>query len=145
MLVYDDGMPDIFSKSKRSNIMSRIRGKNTKTETDFLRTLSARVYPMGFRYRKHVKNLPGSPDAVFAKNKLVIFIDGCFWHGCPKCFVMPKSNRKFWREKIERNKVRDKKVVRQLRYKGWKVVRVREHQAKKGDIAAEKVVRLLKA
>ena len=126
--------------------MSLIRGKNTKTELNFLKLLSTRVYPLGFRYRKHVSDLPGRPDVAFPKYKLAIFIDGCFWHGCPSCFVTPKSNRKFWKEKIERNKARDKKVCRQLRYRGWSVVRIKEHRMKKGaGVAMEKVVGLLRA
>lgn len=119
-------MADVFSKSKRSEIMSRIRGKGTGPEMVIRKALFAR----GFRYRLHVKNLPGKPDIVLPKYNAVIIVDGCFWHGHKNCkfFRMPKSRISFWRKKIEANRVRDVKNSRKLRRLGWNVIQVWECQ-----------------
>lgn len=119
-------MADVFSKSKRSEIMSRIRGKDTGPEMVIRKALFAR----GFRYRLHVKNLPGKPDIVLPKYNAVIIVDGCFWHGHKNCkfFRMPKSRISFWRKKIEANRVRDVKNRRKLRRLGWNVIQVWECQ-----------------
>ena len=78
-------------------------------------------------WRRNSK-LPGKPDFVFPKLKQAVFVDGCFWHGCPKHGTKPKTNASFWRKKIQRNQARDKEVNRLLRAKGWKVIRVWEHE-----------------
>jgi DNA mismatch endonuclease (patch repair protein) len=70
----------------------------------------------------------GKPDFVFPKQKVVLFVDGCFWHGCPKHSNLPKNNRNFWVKKLDGNKIRDRLVTRELRKMGWKVVRVWEHE-----------------
>jgi DNA mismatch endonuclease, patch repair protein len=104
----------------RSQIMSRIRGKNTQPELLARRYLHA----AGFRYRLHVSSLPGKPDIVFPRRRVCVFVHGCFWHGCPKCADgrrKPKSNRAYWLPKIRRNKQRDRSHVRKLRAAGWKV------------------------
>ena len=87
--------------------------------------------------------LPGKPDFVFPKPCLAVFVDGCFWHGCPKHATHPMTNRAFWRKKIARNKTRDKCVNRLLRTKGWKVIRVWEHELKRKD--ESKLVRKLRS
>lgn len=124
-------MPDIFSKKKRSEIMSKIRGKNTKTELLFRKALSAEVYPKGFRYRLHYKKIHGSPDIVFVKQKIGIFIDGDFWHG--RGFDRKKSKlpKKYWIPKIEENIRRDRRVNRRLKKEGWKIFRIWESDARK--------------
>lgn len=113
-------MADVFSKKKRSNIMSRIRGRNTSPE----KALHLVLKGFGYRPQRHRKNLPGSPDFVLKHEKLVIFTNGCFWHGhrnCPRA-SLPTSNRKFWLKKIANNRRRDERQRRQLRQKGWKVL-----------------------
>lgn len=116
-------MVDVLTPAQRKYCMSRIRGKDTKPEI----VLRKFLWSGGYRYR--LKNrLPGRPDIVFPRNKLAIFIDGCFWHGCRKHAVMPKTNRAFWRKKLSRNMQRDREVNHQLRKMGWRVVRLWEHQ-----------------
>ena len=75
--------------------------------------------------------LPGKPDFTFQKERLIVFVDGCFWHGCPKCYRAPKGNQKFWETKIIRNRERDREVNRELRLRGWRVLRIAEHSLKK--------------
>lgn len=112
-------MSDIFSSEKRSNIMSKISGKNTKPEILIRKFL----FSKGFRYHINVKALPGKPDIVLPKYKTVIFVNGCFWHGhtCKKGRI-PSSNADFWKEKILNNKLRDKKNLDLLTELGWKVI-----------------------
>jgi DNA mismatch endonuclease (patch repair protein) len=83
-------------------------------------------------WRRHLK-LPGKPDFTFRKERLTIFVDGCFWHGCPRCYRAPKGNRKFWEAKITRNRERDREVNRELRKRGWRVLRIAEHSLHKKD------------
>jgi DNA mismatch endonuclease (patch repair protein) len=111
-------MSDIFSKRKRSDIMSNIGPKNTTQEL-IIRKL---VFSMGYRYRLHGKALPGKPDIVFSKFKKVIFVNGCFWHGHKNCkrAKLPTTNRSFWKKKINKNIIRDKYNYAQLRKLGWK-------------------------
>ena len=113
-------MPDIFSKSKRSDIMSKISGKETKPEILVRKYLFAH----GFRYRKNVKKLPGKPDIVLPKYKTIIFVNGCFWHGHENCkkSALPTTNTEFWKEKISANVIRDKKVFTELHSMGYKVL-----------------------
>jgi DNA mismatch endonuclease (patch repair protein) len=77
--------------------------------------------------------IPGRPDFSFRKQKVAVFVDGCFWHGCPRCFRLPRQNRAFWKAKIEGNRKRDRSVNERLRRLGWKVVRIRECQLKKPE------------
>ncbi len=118
---------DTVSKKKRSEIMSRIRSRDSKIEVSFRKWLWAQ----GFRYRKNSEKYFGKPDIVLPKYKTVIFIDSCFWHGCKQHCRLPSTRRKFWKDKIERNKQRDKEVNRHYRKIEWKVIRVWEHDLKK--------------
>jgi len=111
---------------KTSNTMSRIRGKNNKTTELKFKMYLIRNGISGFILNS--KDLPGKPDFYFSKSNIAIFIDGCFWHGCPKCGHIPKTRSSFWKEKINRNKKRDKKFTRQLKNKGIHVIRLWEHQ-----------------
>lgn len=120
-------MADIFSKKKRSEIMSKIRAKNTKTEID----LRKKIWAQGLRYKIHSRKLPGNPDIVFPSKKLIVFIDGCFWHKCPKCFKKPASNKKYWNWKIQYNVNKDKRINKELKKEGWKVLRFWEHDVRK--------------
>ncbi len=108
--------------------MRRVRGKNTSCEM----LLRKALWAEGLRgYRVNVRKLPGNPDVVFGPAKAAIFVDGCFWHGCPKHCRMPSSNKKYWENKIGRNIQRDKKNRAALRKAGWKVLRFWEHEIKK--------------
>ena len=119
-------MVDKFDKKTRSKIMSRIRGKNTKPEI----ILRREIFKLGYRYslNHRFKELNFKPDLVMVSRKICIFIDGCFWHGCSKCYKEPKSNKKFWRLKIKRNQDRDKEQNSFLKKNGWKVIRIWEHE-----------------
>jgi len=120
-------MADVLTKKQRSYCMSRVRGKDTLPEL-FLRRALSEAKIRG--YRLHYKLL-GKPDIVFSKKKIAIFIDGCFWHKCPKCFSSPQTNRIFWLKKINSNVKRDKFVDLELKKKGWKVIRIWEHELEK--------------
>jgi DNA mismatch endonuclease (patch repair protein) len=117
-------MPDFLSVKERSERMSRIRGKNNKTTELAFRALCRASGLTG--WRRHVA-LPGKPDFVFRAARLAIFIDGCFWHGCPKHCKRPSRNPAFWNLKIDTNRHRDARVTRILRKSGWRVVRIWEH------------------
>ena len=123
---------DVHSKEVRSYNMSHIRNKNTKPED----IVAKYLFKNGFRYRRNVKKLPGTPDIVLRKYKTVIFVNGCFWHmheGC-KNFVWPKDNEEFWRNKLLRNKERDAVKMEQLKELGWKVITVWECQLKHDNL-----------
>jgi DNA mismatch endonuclease, patch repair protein len=113
-------MVDVVSRSKRSEIMSRIGGKNTAPEIRVRRVLHA----LGFRFRLHAANLSGKPDIVLSRHRKVIFVHGCFWHGHRGCKrgALPTSNVAFWTNKIRKNKSRDRTAQRQLQKEGWSVL-----------------------
>lgn len=117
---------DIWSKKKRSAVMAKIRSKDTKPEWIVRRYLFSR----GYRYRKNVKGLPGTPDIVLRKYGIVIFIHGCFWHGHEVDGHIPHSNKEFWCKKIERNRQRDERNKEELKKLGWRVMTVWECQLK---------------
>ncbi len=136
-------MSDIFSKAKRSEVMSKVKSIDTEPEMIVRKYLFAR----GFRYRKHVKILPGKPDIVLPKYKTVIFVHGCFWHGhdC-KYGTLPQSGKAFWQKKISQNRERDKKQTEHLRQMGWRVLTVWQCELKNKACAeetCEKIVRML--
>ncbi|MBU3897000.1 MAG: very short patch repair endonuclease [Nanoarchaeota archaeon] len=116
---------DNISKRKRSEIMSKIRPKNTKLEIKFKKILRNHK----IKYRVNY-NVFGKPDMIIPSKRTAIFIDSCFWHGCKTHCRMPSTNVKYWTPKIKRNKTRDKLVAKTLRKRGWKVVRIWEHQLK---------------
>lgn len=116
---------DKISKEQRSKNMSAIRSTGNKT-TELKIIKIFKDYKIT-GWRRHKKGVFGSPDFIFPKLKVVLFVDGCFWHGCKKHCKMPKTNKKYWTSKIERNKQRDKEVNRYYKKEGWKVVRVWEH------------------
>lgn len=113
-------MSDIFSKDKRHEIMSSVSGKDTKPEILVRKCLFAQ----GFRFRKNVKRLPGTPDIVLPKYKTIIFVHGCFWHGHSDCVNarLPKSNIEYWTKKISSNMIRDEKNVSELTKMGYKII-----------------------
>lgn len=112
-------MADVFNKKFRSDLMRKIKGKNTKPEIIVRRYL----FSKGYRYRIHYKLLPGSPDIVLVRNKIAIFVNGCFWHGhsCAKG-RLPKTNTEFWEPKIADNKKRDNRKCRQIKRAGWRTI-----------------------
>ena len=120
-------MTDVLTPEQRRKNMSRIRGKNTSPEMKLRKML----WESGIRgYRVHYK-LPGKPDIVFTRKKVVVFVDGCFWHKCPVCFRPPETNAEFWNEKLQKNVERDLKVTKELEDLGWTVLRFWEHEVKK--------------
>lgn len=127
---------DNVTKTKRSQIMSAVKSTETKIEKDFRKIL----WEKGYRYRKNDKKYFGKPDIVMKKNKLVIFIDSCFWHGCKKHCRIPSSRKKYWIDKIENNKKRDKRVNYYYNKNNWKIIRIWEHDLKNNT---EKITRNL--
>lgn len=117
---------DPWSKEQRSACMSKIRSVDTRPELIVRKYL----YSRGYRYRKNLKRLPGSPDIVLKKYGIAIFIHGCFWHGHDTHFHLPKSNVEFWERKIQRNRKRDEENREQLKRMGWNVLTVWECQLK---------------
>lgn len=111
---------DKFSPEVRSRMMSRVKAKNTKPEL----LLRKFLFSKGYRYRLHVKYLPGKPDIVLPKYKTVIFVNGCFWHGHEACkkAALPQSNKEFWEKKISSNMKRDSLHYESLESSGWKVI-----------------------
>ncbi|EMR0690539.1 TPA: DNA mismatch endonuclease Vsr [Pseudomonas aeruginosa] len=113
---------DRLSVEQRSRLMSRVKGKNTAPELVVRRL----VFGMGYRYRLHLKNLPGRPDLAFLGRKKVIFVNGCFWHGHTGCRYgqLPKTRLEYWQDKIERNKKRDEENIYSLETSGWQVLTI---------------------
>ena len=130
-------MPDKFDKKTRSKIMSKIRSKNTSLEINFRKLL----WKHGLRgYRIHY-NLPGKPDIVFVSKRIVIFLDGDFWHGYNWKGLGKVPPKEYWQEKIQKNIERAKKYNKQLRKEGWVVLRFWEHEIKKNPEKCIKVVK----
>lgn len=120
-------MADIWSPAKRSQVMARIRSKgNAKTE---LRLVELMRFHRITGWRRH-QPLAGRPDFTFRQERVVLFVDGCFWHGCPKCYRAPESNTSYWSSKVTSNRARDLRVSRELRENGWRVLRIWEHELK---------------
>lgn len=107
--------------------MKRVGVKNTPIEV----MLRREVWKHGLRYRLHPNDIPGRPDFANRRLRLAVFVDGCFWHGCPDCYVAPKTNVPFWAKKIAYNRARRARVKRELKRKGWVVVEAWEHEVNK--------------
>ena len=116
-------MADVFTKAKRSAVMALIRSRGNRATELRLIALMREHGITGWRRNARVF---GKPDFVFRVEKLAVFVDGCFWHGCPRHGTMPASNRAFWEAKLTRNAARDREVTRTLRKAGWRVIRVWE-------------------
>ncbi len=135
-------MSDIFTPEKRSEVMARIRSRgNRGTELVLVRLLRAQ----GLTGWRRGQKLPGRPDFVFRRERVCVFVDGCFWHGCPRHATWPQQNAAFWRDKILRNRARDRRVTRELRAAGWSVVRIWEHALKQPGPALARLRRALQA
>lgn len=132
---------DVFTREKRSQIMSRISGKNTKPEI-IVRSL---LHNLGYRFRLHRKDLPGKPDITLPKHKKTIFVHGCFWHGHTGCSrsKRPSTNKEFWCEKLDKNIERDKATVKALEQSGWSVLTVWTCEVKDKDKLKAKLLSFL--
>jgi DNA mismatch endonuclease, patch repair protein len=129
-------MSDVFSKEKRSEVMSKIRGKGNKdTELKMIAILKEN-HISGWRRNQKVF---GKPDFVFWNKKVAMFVDGCFWHCCPSHSTTPKNNKEFWEKKLQSNITRDSFVNQELIKTGWKVIRIWEHELSTPNIIAEKI------
>ena len=133
-------MPDVFTKAKRSEVMSRIRGGGNKDTELALMKLFRQHCITGWRRNQKIF---GKPDFIFRQARLALFVDGCFWHGCPKHGTKPASNSAYWRLKFERNKARDRDVNSRLRKLGWQVVRIWQHELRNSQRVAKKIYRYL--
>lgn len=134
---------DHLTPAERSQLMSRVRGKDTAPEL-LVRSL---VHRLGYRYRLHVGDLPGRPDLVFPRFRAVIFVHGCFWHQhrCPAGDRIPKTRVAYWRAKLEGNTRRDARQKRELKRQGWRVLVIWECQAKRHspERLARRIIRFL--
>lgn len=132
---------DRISQERRSEIMSRIRGKDTSPEL----TVRSLLHSLGYRYRLHSKKLPGCPDLVFTSRKKVIFVHGCFWHGHKGCKKgkLPKSRLEYWEPKIKANQKRDRSNVKKLKTGGWETFIVWQCDLKNLEDLKAKLTRFL--
>ena len=121
-----DGRSPIPCKESVSRVMSANRGKNTSPEV----RLRLSLFASGLRgYRLHRRDLPGRPDISFSRDRLAIFVNGCFWHRCPECSLpLPNSHREYWVEKFRRNVERDRRKIAALKEVGWRVIVIWEHE-----------------
>ena len=127
-------MADIYTRAERSALMAKVRGRgNLTTEEALAKMLRAEGWS-GWRRQRSIRGgavgarFQVRPDFVFAARRLAIFVDGCFWHGCPRHGTRPRGNAAFWRAKFRRNRLRDRRDTRRLRREGWHVLRVWEHE-----------------
>jgi DNA mismatch endonuclease (patch repair protein) len=122
---------DPLTPKQRSAQMAKVRGRRNRS-TDM--RVAAHLMRRGFRgWKRHPRNILGCPDFCFVQERVMVFVDGCFWHGCPKCRRnLPYAQRDFWRRKIDSNRRRDRKVTRLLRAQGYTVVRIWEHDLSNG-------------
>lgn len=132
---------DNLTKAQRKKCMTKITSKNTKPELLVRRVLTEK----GIRYRLHVKKLPGKPDIVISKLESAIFINGCFWHQHKNCkrSVMPKTNKSYWKPKLERNMQKQKEDIKQLKNDGWKVNVLWECELKNNKLVSKEVTQVL--
>ncbi|MFH1637921.1 MAG: very short patch repair endonuclease [Candidatus Woesearchaeota archaeon] len=127
-------MTDWLDKVTRSKIMSSIRSRDTKPEL----MLRKALWGCGFSYQP---SIAGKPDFIHRKAKIAIFVHGCFWHKCPKCYREPQSNRNYWLPKLKKNVARDKKNRATLEEKGYKVIEIWEHEIKKDIKKVNRIIR----
>jgi DNA mismatch endonuclease (patch repair protein) len=133
-------MVDRVDKETRSRVMSTVRNKNTKLEESLVAILEEAGITGFVRYGQ---GLPGTPDITFRGEKIAVFLDSCFWHGCPEHLRRPSSNKPYWEAKIEKNRKRDLRQRAALRRFGWSVLRVWEHDLKNPVKIIKKISRRL--
>lgn len=117
-------MTDSLDPAARSALMARIRGRHTRPE----RVLRSLLWAAGLRYRLHARTPVGRPDVVFVGARVAVFVDGCFWHGCPDHYVRPRSRVDYWAGRLAENVARDRRQTRALADAGWAVIRLWEHE-----------------
>ncbi|MYL32074.1 DNA mismatch endonuclease Vsr [Pontibacillus yanchengensis] len=133
-------MAESLTDEQRKKKMGAIKGKETSIE----RKVSKELWNRGYRFRKNVKNLYGTPDIAIKKYKIVIFLDSCFWHGCEAHGTFPNSNQSFWFNKLSRNKERDEEVNQYYLKKGWHILRIWEHEVNSSvEITVDKIVQFI--
>ena len=134
-------MADIYTKAKRSEIMSRVKHARTAPEE----IVAGLLRELKVKYRRNAKSLPGSPDFVVKSAKTVIFVHGCFWHGHHNCKLArrPKTNRKFWEQKVVDNRKRDRRKERLLRKQGWHVMTVWQCKLRNIELVVNRLKRML--
>ena len=135
-----DAMPDVFTKKKRSQVMAAIRSRGNKDTEVKLATIFRVARITGWRRHQPVL---GRPDFIFRRTRLAVFVDGCFWHGCPIHGRNPGSNRTYWLPKLRRNRERDTIISRQLSRTGWTVIRLWEHQLANPPAVSRRITRTL--
>jgi DNA mismatch endonuclease (patch repair protein) len=129
-------MTDVFSKAKRAMVMTAVRSKGNRSTEYELVTILRQYGVKGWRRQQR---LPGKPDFTFWRQRVVVFVDGCFWHDCPIHGQCPASNKGYWLNKLTRNKARDRKINRLLRTKNWRVLRFWEHALRNPQKIAAKI------
>jgi DNA mismatch endonuclease, patch repair protein len=134
---------DTLTPEQRSRVMARVRATDTGPE----RRVRKMAHAMGLRFRLHRKDLKGSPDIVFPKHRVAIFVHGCFWHRHPGCkrATMPATQKNFWRTKLSRNVTRDRECIAQLRSEGWRVEVIWECEAKRPDEIRQRLDKIFSA
>ena len=134
---------DVYDKEKRSSVMAAIRSRgNRSTELTFAAFLRCKRFR---GWTVHSKEVVGRPDFYFRMRRVAVFVDGCFWHGCPKCYQAPRQNAEFWARKIGRNRKRDRAVGRLLRRDGIRVIRLWEHDVEARTRRFAKVLETLRS
>jgi DNA mismatch endonuclease (patch repair protein) len=132
---------DSVSRETRSRVMAQVRSNRNRSTEWRVRACLIRSGIRGWTLNS--AGLIGKPDFVFPMQRLVVFVDGCFWHGCPRCYRRPASHTEYWDAKRARNRARDKKVTSGLKKEGWNVLRIWEHQLSAMDAVVEKIQSLL--
>lgn len=133
-------MADVFSKEKRSAIMSLVKGRGNEATELRLAQIFRSHGIVGWRRNSTIF---GKPDFVFPRYRLAVFVDGCFWHGCPSHSRTPSSNQNFWKKKLEKNKIRDRLVGAELRKAGWRVVRIWQHELRAPRQVARRITQFI--
>jgi len=133
-------MTDVFTRKERSRVMAAVKSKGNRSTEQKLRSLLRSSGIKG--WRSHLTSLPGKPDFAFPKQRVAIFVDGCFWHGCKRCRrnLGPSSNRSYWLLKIDSNVARDKKSAKALRTMGWISLQIWEHQLQRFPMRCLKTI-----
>lgn len=132
-------MADFVRKEVRSQIMAKIKAKGNKSTEQSLRMFFVRNGIKGWSLQP--KNVVGNPDFSFPQAKIAVFVDGCFWHGCPKCGHIPKSNSEYWNKKISKTKMRDKENRALLKKEGWEVIGFWEHELSDFNYISKMLIR----
>lgn len=140
MVSYAGMQFDGTTTAERSKVMSAVRSKMNRSTELRLASLFRAYKVVG--WRRHL-SLLGHPDFTFRRERVVVFVDGCFWHGCPRCYKAPRTNQEFWARKVAINRARDRQVTSCLRADGWRVVRIWEHSLREEAKVVRRIQRAL--